>query len=335
MLKRSQDLIKETQEQIHNFQHGLVKPISTGIAHLDYHLLGGLTPSTVLGICGLSTHGKTFFLEQINANVVKHEDVVLLQCLWELELFKIVVRDLAKKTKKTVKEVLFQMPDSDTKDKYLEIYERYNSNNMYFQTEPVSTDVFAEDIEGLIRNYPNKKIVVTVDNLENILVTSETQKLTMDKLISVINKLKKTHPFIIFIVLNQLNREVAERTGDPKNHFPREGDIYGSSALFKLCDVLVVKHLPYKLGIEKYGVFSQDRFSYQGVSEFKLTGNKTCQLDSVGVAFYHYLKSRNIEEEYDRQDVFGERIFGKPRVSNFRPLSEVLEKEEDDNEPIW
>lgn len=317
MLKTSSELISTTISQIEDFQHGRVRPISTGIPHLDKHLLGGFTPSTVLGICGLSGDGKTFLLEQINKNLIDEhgEDVVLLQCLWELEIFKIVVRDLSKSTNKTIKEVLFQMPDSDIKVKYEKVFDRYRGENLYFQTEPTNRVVFATDVEELISKYPDKKIVVTIDNLENILVDDETQKKAMDSLMTTINKLKKTHPFIVFIILNQLNREMAERVGDPKNHFPREGDIYGTSALFKLCDVVIIKHIPYKRGVDRYGVFSNERYKYIE-SDFKHVGAKTSSFNAVGVVFYHYVKSRNIEEEYDKMDVFAERLFYAPKISS-------------------
>ncbi len=330
MLRTSRELIGETIEQIESFQNGLIRPISTQIPHLDYHLLGGFTPSTVLGICGLSGDGKTYLLEQINNNILNHhgEEIVLLQCLWELELFKIVVRDLAKSTKRSVREVLFQMPESSLKEKYMHVFERYRGDNMYFQTEPVDATVFADDIEELIARYPHKKIVITIDNLENILVTAETQKLAMDRLITTINKLKKKHPFIVFIILNQLNREMAERVGDPKNHFPREGDIYGSSALFKLCDVLVVKHLPYKRGLEKYGVFSAERYKYIDSAYKHLTGGRTGSFHATGNVFYHYLKSRNIEETYDKMDVFCESLFSAPTTKNYKQDAEIEAEEE-------
>jgi len=49
-LRTSRELTNETVATIIKFQSGELKAISTGIEHLDYSLLGGLLPGTVLGL---------------------------------------------------------------------------------------------------------------------------------------------------------------------------------------------------------------------------------------------------------------------------------------------
>ena len=46
-------------------------------------------------------------------------------------------------------------------------------------------------MKSIIEKYPNKKIIVTIDNLENILETKGSQKSSMDAFLTKINILKK------------------------------------------------------------------------------------------------------------------------------------------------
>lgn len=307
----SKDLVNDSVKLIAKFQSGNIKPIQTGIDHLDENLLGGLFPSTVLSIVGLSSHGKTYFGEQIKNNILSEyaDDVIFIDCLWELEMFKILVRDISKTTGVSIRSILTEKPNEIDLEKYKQVVNKYRADNIYVQPEPVSYNVFMEDISLIIEKHKGKKIVVMIDNLENILVAGSGQKEAMDELVRGVNILKKQHPFISFIILNQLNRELENRE-NPANMFPRESDIYGTASLFKLSDVVVAKHLPYRLGIKKYGVFSTNRYQYIP-DEFKSRTGKS--FDSLGVAFYHYLKSRGVEEEYDKRDLFCERIFEVPK----------------------
>lgn len=312
-LIKGRKLVNKVVKQIDQFQKGEIKPLATGIDHLDHHLLGGFYPSTVLSIVALSQHGKTYMMEEILTSLEQEhgDDVVFIKNLWELSLFKVVVREMAKESDQSVRQVLNELPDEDIAEIYKEICDRYREDNIYLCPLPVTPDEFYEDTLEIIKKYPDKKIVVTLDNLENVLLDDETQKKTMDRIIQMINLLNKEHPYICWIILNQLNREYALRLDNPMRHLIQEGDIYGSSALFKLSDVVVAKMLPYRFGLDRYMVFANSRYEYID-QEFKYMGDNTSQFRAMGNAFYQYLKSRDIEEEYDRPDLFVEDIFEAP-----------------------
>jgi KaiC/GvpD/RAD55 family RecA-like ATPase len=318
MIRKSKEVINDTVKQISGFQKGEITPLKTGIEHLDWASLGGLLPSGVTAILGLSFHGKTYFLEEIEANLFDTygDDIIFVKCLWELELFKIVVRDMSKEAGISMREVLSKMPEKEIIEKYKKVTERYRKENIYLQEEPTTVNTFVKDIEEVIKKYPDKKIVVSIDNLENILVEGRNQKEVMDELIRKVNVLKKQHWFIHFIILNQLNRELMERVSNPQFHFPVEGDIYGTASLFKIVDVCVAVVNPYKMGLEKYGLFPKSRFKYLDEDFIVENGLKTNSFDGVGNIFYHYLKARGIEEEYDKRDIFAKRIFDRPSETN-------------------
>ena len=81
-LYKSTELTNKTVKLISKFQSGEVKPISTGIEHLDKVLMGGLLPGTIVGIIARSQHGKSYDLERIQRHLLKtQKDVSLLVVL--------------------------------------------------------------------------------------------------------------------------------------------------------------------------------------------------------------------------------------------------------------
>lgn len=316
-LKKSTDLTNKTVKLIRDFQSGKIKPIPTGIDHLDKSSLGGLTPSLIVGICARSFHGKTYDLERIQSHILENNpDVVMMHGNYELNFFKILVRDICQKTGKTMDEILYNNPSIEDLKKLKATCEVHRNDNVYYQNEPVTGDEFYNDVKGLIDKYPNKKIVVTIDNLENILESKGSQKSSVDYFLTQINRLKDMHWFISFIILNQLNDNILERLDNPKKHKPIERDIYGSGQLFKLCDVLVTKVMPWRMHLtDKFMVFGKS--AYPWLEEFKLEGNKnTDSFDPVGIAYYFYLKRRGVDIKNNR-DVFAERVFEREDVEGF------------------
>lgn len=309
-IRTGADVTNEAVKTLVKFQSGDIQPISTGSEHLDDALLGGFLPGTVLGIVARSGHGKTHTLESIQRHIMTNDnETILLQCAWELEVLKLLTRDIAFRTNQSTRDVMFKEPEGDNLDKFKDICDSFRNPNMFFQNEPVSSKEFEEDIMELISQNPDKKILVSIDNLENALNTEGSQKASMDKLLYTINILKKRHPFICFVILNQANNELTKRAGDLKAHKPMESDIYGTDQLLKLCDVLVFKVMPTKLGIyDKFMVFGKDRYDW--LNEFKLpSSSSTTSFDPFGCVFYFYLKIRQVEDEKNIKDVHISRMY--------------------------
>lgn len=321
-LYKSTELTNKTVKLITDFQNGKVKPIKTGIPHLDEVCLGGLTPSFILGITARSFGGKTYDLERIQSNIRNnYEDVTLVNCNWELSFFKILLRDIAQKTGKTQADILYQAPTKEDLIELGKICEVHRNDNVYYQNEPVSPEQFFEDIKSVIDNHPNQRIVVTIDNLENVLDTKNNQKSSIDALLTQINRLKDMHWFISFIILNQLNDNILQRLDNPKHHKPKESDIYSSGQFYKLCDVVYVKILPWRMHLtEKFMVFNKEAYSW--LEDFKIYNANTASFEPVGNAYYFYLKRRGSDVK-DVKDVFAESIFKKDEVKELSVQSET------------
>lgn len=320
-LYKSTELTDRTVKLIGDFQSGKVKPISTGISHLDKACFGGLTPSLIIGITARSFSGKTYDLERIQSHIKENDpEVVMINGNYELNFFKILLRDIAIKTGKTQAEILYNNPTEEELLELVKIYAPHRNENIYYQNEPVSAMQFFEDVKTIIAAFPNKKIVVTVDNLENILDDKGSQKSSIDAFLTQINRLKDMHWFISFIILNQLNDNILQRLDNPKQHKPKESDIYSSGQFYKLCDVLYVKVLPWRMHLtDKFMVFSKE--AYDWLEDFKIYGNgNTASFDPIGCAYYFYLKRRGTDIK-DMQDVYAERIFKKEQSVGFVPTN--------------
>jgi KaiC/GvpD/RAD55 family RecA-like ATPase len=309
-------LTNETVSTIYKFKTGELKPISTGIDHLDESLLGGLLPGTVLGIVGRSSHGKSYDMERIQRHILDNEeDVIFVSCNWELSHFKLLIRDICQRTGKNQREVLFDPLTEESTLELKTICDKHRTENVLFQNEPVNPEVFAEDIEQVIADHPTKKIIVAVDNLENILISKGSQKESMDALLYQVNRLKNLHSYISFIVLNQMNNDYVRRMDDPKRQKPIESDIYGSDQLYKLCDVLYIKMIPWKLGIrDRFMVFGPDMYPW--LEEFKIySDGKTAGFEPFGCAYYFYLKLRAVADEKNIKDIYVDRMFKRDETS--------------------
>lgn len=312
-LKTGKEVTNEAARQIGRLQSGEIKPIKTGIDHLDEALMGGLLPSTVLFLCGYSFHGKSFEAEKIQRHIAKeYDDVVMINAAWELEGFKIISRDLSFQTKKSVKEILFNQPTGDELKTFKKVFDHYRRDLLYFQTEPVTASQFEIDIMWAIESFPDKRIVVSIDNLENILVDKGSQKECMDRMLYTINILKKRHFFISFIILNQLNNDILKRLENPKSHAPIQSDIYGTGQAFKVADVVLVKVIPGRFGLdEKFMSFHKN--SYKHLEDFKLpSSSKTTSFDPYGKIFYFYLKARETDKTF--QTVYAEQMFTRKEM---------------------
>lgn len=315
-LRTSTDLTNETVKTITKFQNGELRAISTGIEHLDYSLLGGLLPGTVLGIVARASHGKSFDAERIQRHILDNEkDVVYVKCAWELSAFKILLRDISQRTKRNIKQILFDKPTEEQIKELKNVCDIHRRDNVFYQNEPVSPEVFSEDIESIINKYPDSRIVVEIDNLENVLITKGDQKSSMDALLYQVNRLKNLHPFVAFIVLNQMNQNYILRMDNPKNQRPLESDCYGSDQLLKLCDVLYIKIIPWKLHLrDKFMIFGKD--FYPWLEDFKIYPNdKTASFDPFGTSYYFYLKLRAVEDEKNIKDIFAERMFTRDETT--------------------
>lgn len=317
-IKKWRDSVKEAVKEISLYQMGEKKPLITCFDHFNENALGGVMPGDVITIAGLSGHGKTYFLQEVEESILnlnECENVAFLRFNLEMSVQKLFMRSVKQTTKRKMSDILLKQPEGEFREQYKEIYEKHRSRRDLFHIEdPTSPEDFYEnckyflDTEGMGKD---KFCLITLDHIA--LIEGKDNKEAIDETIRYINKLKMEYKNVTFIILTQLNRNIENRT-NPAELAPRASDIYQSSTMMFVSDIVIVVHNPYLLGHKKYLVLSRDDHDY--LEEFFTTegDSKWVNLETQGMLYYHYVKLRTPDSE-ETKTIFGKRIIPK-RLNN-------------------
>jgi replicative DNA helicase len=313
----------EAVKSIAKFQTGQIKPISTGFEWLDKHLLGGFLPSTIMTIGGLSNHGKTYLMQKLENYVLDtSEDVVLLRCNWESAVYKLLLRKITQKTNMKMSEVLFNLPEGKNLEDIREICKQERRDGLFYSEEPVTACQFGEEVATFLQENVDKKVMITIDHVG---LVKGREKSEIDALFEEMNKLKKMHPYVFFVPLMQLKRDLLDRVGNHPSEAPRQLDFYGSDQLFQLSDLVMAVYNPYKVGsVGKYMVFSKYGYEYVDMEFIVEGGGKYNHFKPEGNYFYHMLKSRDIEDMEGFEDVWVEKLFDVKEPEDVEKTSEEV-----------
>jgi replicative DNA helicase len=320
MIKKAKELVNDAVRQILKYQSGEDNPIKTRFEHFNNNCLGGIFKGMIITIAGVSGHGKTFTLQQLEEDIFNKklnpqcEDYVLLRCNWEMSVFKLLLRKLKRSFNTNINNILFN-PNINTQE-FKKVCDSERSNQIFYLEEPTDAKNWYNIVkEFLITNKNKKHIVVTIDHIALVRDLFGNKKKAMDDLVEYINSLKKEFTNVSFILISQMNRDIESRT-DINNLNPKRSDLFNSDTMYQISDLVLVIHNPYKLGYEKYMVIPglaindnqeiiNDKYIY--LKEFMdKPDNKRTNLLTKGVIFWHYLKVR--EEEDNFKDVIVEKI---------------------------
>lgn len=301
----------EAVKEISRFQSGEITPISTGISWIDEIMIGGLLPSTILTIGGLSNHGKTHLMQRIENNILDNDekgDIVLLRCNWESAVYKLLLRKLKEKTGAKLSDLLFNEQRGETLRKIKAICAQERRDGLYYMEEPCLPDEFFRQLAGFFEAHKDKKIIVTVDHVG---LVKGREKTSIDGLFEMMNLLKKMHPFVVFLPLIQMHRErILSRVEDVMRQQPQQGDFYGSDQLFQVSDGVIAIYNAYKAGIQgKYMAFHKDKYPYIDPKFILSKGGKWNHFKPEGNIFYHAVKARDIDDMETFPDVWVEQIY--------------------------
>ena len=337
LIQGAKNLVNLAVQQIVKYQKGEDSPIKTRFIHFNDNCLGGIFKGMIITIAGVSGHGKTFTLQQLEEDIFNKElnpqcdDYILLRCNWEMTVFKLLLRKLKRSLNKKIKHILFNTPEEEELQKFTDVCNSERSEQIFYLEEPTDPKTWYETVTEFLKAHKDKKhIVITVDHIALIRDLFGNKKKAMDDLVEYINTLKKEFSNVSFIILSQMNREIEGRT-DIKTLNPRRSDLYNSDTMYHISDIILVVHNPYKLGHEKYmivpglaqneqGEIINDKYIYL-MDYMDKPENKNTNFLTKGVVFWHYLK---IREDEDSQDIAIEKLdYG---VGN--NLKQVIERDE-------
>ena len=303
VIKRSADLIQEASKKISNLQKGIEVPIKSRYEHLNDNLLGGFYNGTITTIAALSGFGKTTILKHIEDDMFNKElnphcdEIVLLKCNYEMTVFNLLLRRLKEGLKKKMKSILTTEFTEVEQANYEDIVIKESNPNIYYIEKPLLPLEWYETVREFIIEHGDKKsIAITTDHL-GLTKDSGNKRQAMDEVLEYENALKKEFPNVFFINLSQMNRELEART-DVKQMQPKASDLFNSSNIMFISDLVLIIHNPFKLGIGKYMLFQPSRYPH--LKEFMHDPNRdNTNFATKNAIMWHYIKIRQDDREPD------------------------------------
>lgn len=296
VIKNSSELVYVAKKKILDFQNGNQIPLKTRYEHLNENLLGGFFNGTIVVLAGMSGFGKSTILKHIEDDFFDKtlnphcEKIVLLKCNYEMTTFNLLLRRLKESMKKKMKDILSKEFNEYENSIFEDVILKESNPNIFYIEKPLtSKEWFREVKEFIIKNIDKKSICVSIDHLA-LTKDDGNKKQAMDEVLEYQNELKKEFPNVFFINLSQMNRELEMRT-DIKNMQPKASDLYNSSNIMFISDLVVIIHNPFKLGIQKYMLFNPSRYPH--LTEFMYDPNREyTNFETKNAIMWHYIKLR-------------------------------------------
>lgn len=312
MIRPLGEIADRSFRDLNRYQKGKSKPIKTGREWLD-DIFGGLLPGDIVGIAGASGGGKSFEVQRIKnfvMDVINNDaakDYVWLDYAWEMRFMSNILRDLNKTLSKSKRDIL-TIEFIDEEKALVKAYSENLSDGRYFINEDTITPKqFEKECSEFLEQQKDKKAVfISIDHIALGKDENSDKKGTVDAIIEIINRLKKTYPNSYWIVLSQMNRNILGRIKDKDiMAMPNRSDIFQSDSIFFICDYLYVCHNPYRLGIKQFSRVNEEAYEYLS-KHFCEEKNGKVSFDTLGKMFYIVLKSR--ESDVMFKDIFIEDV---------------------------
>lgn len=226
---------RQAKEYINNRRTGQVKSILTPWTKLNNELLNGLEWKSVVELLGNSGSGKTAIKDQCTIGAVDlnlDQDFAILDLQFEMTGITRVIRDVSRKFGKDMKYIQSAFnPLSDTEYEEYAAFLNRDLSQLDLYTVEVPRNV--KQIELIVDAFAasiKKPFIVTLDH--SMLVPRDTEKDDWEvirRLAEMLIRTKKKH-MIIWIILNQFNREFERADRQIPNSikaFPVKSDAFG------------------------------------------------------------------------------------------------------------
>lgn len=337
VIRSSKDVIKDAENKILKIKKGEEKPIITRYSHLNENLLGGIFSQMIITIAALSGFGKTTILKHIEDDMFDKtlnpdcDNFVLLKCNYEMTSFNLLLRRLKETMKTPMKHILAEDKEFTAMEEatFNDTLKKESHPNIFYIEKPLTSNEWLVNVREFLKQHRDKaKVIVSIDHL-GLIKDGGNKKQAMDEVLEYENDLKKEFSNVSFINLSQMNRDLESRTGDPKSHFPKASDLYNSSNIQFISDLVLIINNPFKLSIDKY-MFVQTR-RYPHLQEYMIDSRRDkTAFETKGNIFWHYVKIRqdDVDPEDDRDVTLQiEPLYKKKKVEN--SLQMMVEKQPD------
>lgn len=296
--------VNEAVKEILEYQHGNRIPVKTRYSHFNYNLLGGIYPGNIIVIAGLSSSGKSFTSQTMEEDLFNPvlnphcEKIRLVRCNFEMRVFNLVLRRLSRETGLDIDEILENRVMSENECKsFKRVVDKERSNHIFYYPEPVTSEQFMADITQFLETMksedPNIHTIITVDHVGYI----NGGDSAITNFMSGLNALKMKGYRFSAIILSQLNREIVKRSDNKLRHAPESADVFNSSQMYFVSDLMLAIHQPAKLGITEY---MEVKNKFPELGAYKTSSGNSFKTE--GLVFFHYIKIR--EERKKKKNIY-------------------------------
>jgi len=279
----------------------IIKSLQTRWFKFNNLCMGGVEPNTIYTFAGVSSAGKSSFVNQLESDLFDinpNENFCILNFNFEMLGSKQVGRKLSGKLKKTTSELYSggsnsTLSDEDFDNVKKEV-DRIKKYNIYYVDVPGNVDQIKSTIYKFGANEGKGKWMIII--LDHTLLTrgrsGESERSILSELQHMFMEIKKYGRNTI-IQLSQMNRNIesVDRVVNNTMHFPMRSDIFGSDSLMQSSDYLFVIHRPELLKIAEYG---PDKFPTEDVIYLHCVKNREGELGML--TFMNNLKYNKLEE---------------------------------------
>jgi replicative DNA helicase len=272
---------------------GKIKSLQTSWPKFDDALLDGVEWNTLTVVGARPGTGKTAFMDQLTADVVRlnpDENFRVLQFQMEMPPKTSAMRELSQPTRMSYKALNSAggsvLTESDYKKCIAYVEELKKNPKVDIVYDPCTVNEFMSTIHDYVIKHMKEvdgkkiftKVLVTVDH-STLFKKSDKEKDKFDMLYNLgegLTYMKRNYP-VAFVILSQLNRNIdnPDRAEEGKyGNYVLDSDVFGSDALLQHADTLIGINRP---GLKKIRFYGPDRYI--------IPDNDTL--------VFHFLKSRN------------------------------------------
>jgi hypothetical protein len=353
LLKEKNKDILDAHKEIIELQKGEKDLLLTGIDHLDYFLIGGLSNNMVF-VGARPSQGKTFMCDETITNLldekINKSKLSILRLNLEMTTKNLLLRDLKRNLNKKMRDIVSTPYTLDEQEVVKKVVAKHRDKRVTNWTQLLTADNFEYLLKKFIENSneefgPECEKIILIDHIHIY-----ADKKTIDEILGICNKIKLKDTKVSFIIFFQLNRILEnlwrgdkDSKANPRNFRPNSSHIYNTDSLMQYADVITTLVIPQTVNLDEYAVVSREYYSHleEHFVDADSIDNKTARLKGRNRIYYDYIKTRmsddfedpklycrvlnpEIEEtvakKYDNKPTFKTPIFDAPKPEGQKPL---------------
>lgn len=303
-IKPLKETLTETYTTVKKYQTGKLKQIKTNRTWLDHQ--GGVTPRSIITICGASFGGKSTELESLKKDIMdtsinpNAKNFVWVSNAFEMTNFATTLRDLKNKLGTNIGEILSREFTEEEKVLAKEYYEEMTDGRFFLNQVPQTAKQFIDSIDKFLSEHQDKDLVgLDLDHIGLVRASNGDKKMSVDDVVEGLNELKNKYNNFLVVILSQLNRSILGRLKEKSNESAvRRDDLYMSDTMYFTSDYLYALQNMKFLGIEEYRRVKPSKYPHLEHRFTEEDSKGKVSLITDGCIFVEVLKDRTADIDF-------------------------------------